>query len=165
MKAIIKFNKNTEVKEIEKVIEAAVKKYVVKNDRYSTKANSQFEIKKYDSEYDVSGKRINSHFIDLQFGYDELVDDDIFELIIDTQNIAELEGYVDRTEFSSLVTVKEEKELVVDDKMFTETKQSIKHAEKLFGDSTSESWDVANTIIEKEHDKLDQLKKVYKTIA
>lgn len=159
MRTIIKFNKNTDVKEIEKVIEAAVKKYVVKNDRYSTEANSQFEVTENSGFYDVEGKRINSHLIELQFGYDELADDDIYELTIDTHNIEEFEGYVDATEFSELVTVKEDKELVADDKEVTAAKESIKHAEKLFDDMTVESADVANEIIAQEEEKIAQLKK------
>lgn len=159
MRTIIKFNKNTDVKEIENVIEAAVKKYVVKNDRYSTPANSHFEITKNGTEYDVSGKRINSHFIDLQFGYDELADDDIYELTIDTHDIQEFEGYVDHTEFSDLVSVQEDKALVADDKEYTETKQSIEHANQLFNDSTAESYELAHTIIQEETKKINQLKK------
>ena len=162
MRTIIKFNKNTKVSEIENVIEAAVSKYVVKNDRYSTEANSQFEIQKNGTEYDVSGKRINSHFIDLQFCYDELVDDNIYELTIDTYNISEFEGYIERTEFSDLVSVNEDKLVVADDKMYSETKQSIKYAEQLFDDSTLESYTTAHDIIKKENDKLHQLREVHK---
>ncbi|MGM0206418.1 hypothetical protein IGI96_000887 [Enterococcus sp. DIV0421] len=162
MRAIIKFNKNTDVKEIENVIEAAVKKYVVKNDRYSTTANSAFEIEKNGNEYKVVGKRINSHYIDLQLCYDELADDDIYELTIDTYNIFEFEGYVERTEFSDLVTVEEDKALVVDDKEFTETKQSIKYAERLYLEDDAASWETAHTIIDKEQNKLNELKEANK---
>lgn len=158
MRAIIKFNKNTDVKEIEKVIEAAVAKYVVKHDRYSTEKNSQFEVTENNGSYYVEGKRINSYLIELQFGYDELANDDIYELIIDTHEIAEFEGYVDRTEFSNLVTVKEDKELVVDDKEAIDAKRSIERAEELFG-SDVESWKVANEIIEEEKEKINRMKK------
>lgn len=165
MRTIIKFNKNTEVKEIEKVIEAVVAKYVVKHDRYSTEKNSQFEITKNDTEYYVEGKRINSHYIDLQLCYDELTDDDVYELIIDTHEIGEFEGYVENTEFYSLVSVKEDKAVVVDDVTFTKTKKNIKRAEQLFSNYDSESFIIADFFIRKENDKLNQLKETYRKIG
>lgn len=166
MKTTIKFNKNTDVAEIENVIAAAIKKYSVRHDRYSTEKNSQFEISKRQIsnthfEYDVTGKRVNGTVVELQLGFDELIDDDVYELMIITHEIAEFEGYIDRTEFSEIVTFKENKALVEDDKTFIETKKNIHHAEQLFADTTTESWDLANSIIDSEKDKIKELKKSY----
>lgn len=150
---IIKFNENTTKESIEKVIEAIVAKYIVKHDRYSTETNSQFEIKEMNGSYYIEGKRINSHLIELEFGYEENIDKDIWILTIETSELEDEEVFVDKTEFANLVEIKEDEEVIAQDA----EQVAIKKEEKVLDEYLARNFDnqeVASKIV----DRMNELK-------